>query len=37
MITKDIITFHLDPKKAAERLDERELTGFRLDEETPLS
>ena len=29
---------HLDPKKAAERLDERlrELTGFRLDEETPL-
>ena len=29
---------HLDPAKAAERLDERlrELTGFRLDEETPL-
>jgi pimeloyl-ACP methyl ester carboxylesterase len=29
---------HLDPVKAAERLDERlrELTGFRLDEETPL-
>jgi hypothetical protein len=29
---------HLDPQKAAERLDERlrELTGFRLDEETPL-
>jgi uncharacterized protein len=28
----------LDPKKAAQRLDERlrELTGFRLDEETPL-
>lgn len=29
---------HLDPQKAAKRLDERlrELTGFRLDEETPL-
>jgi hypothetical protein len=29
---------HLDPEKAARRLDERvrELTGFRLDEETPL-
>ena len=29
---------HLDPEKAAARLDERvrELTGFRLDEETPL-
>jgi hypothetical protein len=29
---------HLDPTKAAARLDERvrELTGFRLDEETPL-
>jgi len=29
---------HLDPKDAANRLDERlrELTGFRLDEETPL-
>jgi hypothetical protein len=29
---------HLDPVKAAARLDERvrELTGFRLDEETPL-
>jgi hypothetical protein len=29
---------HLDPEKAASRLDERlrELTGFRLDEETPL-
>lgn len=29
---------HLDPEKAANRLDERlrELTGFRLDEETPL-
>jgi uncharacterized protein len=28
----------LDPEKAAHRLDERvcELTGFRLDEETPL-
>lgn len=28
---------HMDPKKAAEKLDERvrELTGFRLDEETP--
>jgi hypothetical protein len=28
---------HMDPQKAAERLDERvrELTGFRLDEETP--
>lgn len=30
--------FHLDPAKQAARLDERvrELTGFRLDEETPL-
>jgi hypothetical protein len=29
---------HLDPEKAAQQLDERlrELTGFRLDEETPL-
>jgi len=29
---------HLDPENAANRLDERlrELTGFRLDEETPL-
>ena len=29
---------HLDPEKAAQRLDERvrELTGFRLDEQTPL-
>lgn len=31
-------SLHLDPEKAAMRLDERlrELTGFRLDEETPL-
>jgi hypothetical protein len=31
-------SLHLDPEKAANRLDERlrELTGFRLDEETPL-
>jgi len=29
---------HLDPQKAAEQLDQRlrELTGFRLDDETPL-
>jgi pimeloyl-ACP methyl ester carboxylesterase len=37
-IEKAAENIHLDPKKAAEQLDERlrELTGFRLDEETPL-
>jgi len=37
-IEKGAENLHLDPLKAAERLDERlrELTGFRLDEETPL-
>jgi len=37
-IEKGAENLHLDPQRAAERLDERlrELTGFRLDEETPL-
>ena len=37
-IEREAENLHLDPVKAAARLDERlrELTGFRLDEETPL-
>lgn len=37
-IEKAAENIHLDPQKAAEQLDARlrELTGFRLDEETPL-